>query len=482
MLAEEDRGGAKSAVNRSGSATAPEPARAPHGAGERRRRSRGGARVPPRRARRGEDDDGLRRGARGVRRGEEGRIVFFFFRRRFVFRPVPVPILEPRRRRRRAFPAGDERYPVVVVVVGRSRRVRRPRVRRVRGAATRTSGYARLRPRGVDDVLGRVPQRVRRSARVPRRRRRREEGPRRRLRRRRIRRRRPRALDEHVLESLKTMFCASHEGTQSQASVILYPAPRNAKTCGSHEVAVPLGRYTAREWFDKIDELREDDESCCGFRHTEPGDSPLGDSPGAPARLPTGSAPLAEALDAAAAELDARGAHAPSNALVVVVAAAVPSPVVKSESCSEDAPREVLLDDPRLALRKVQVPRRRRRRGRHRVHLPLAPRPKRRAKAPGDGRENRGRSPRGSRRGRARVGERGAGRAPRGRARGPALATPTGFAPSARSTAANWAGGSTAVRVTTVRVATVRVAATISPKILPSTSCTTRGSLRRARR
>ena len=145
-------------------------------------------------------------------------------------------------------------------------------------------------------------------------------------------------FDEHVLESLKTMFCASHEGTQSQASVILYPAPRNAKTCGSHEVAVPLGRYTAREWFDKIDELREDDESCCGFRHTEPGDSPLGDSPGAPARLPTGSAPLAEALDAAAAELDARGAHAPSNALVVVVAAAVPSPVVKSESCSEDAP------------------------------------------------------------------------------------------------------------------------------------------------
>ena len=147
-------------------------------------------------------------------------------------------------------------------------------------------------------------------------------------------------FDEHVLESLKTMFCASHEGTQSQASVILYPAPRNVKTCGSHEVAVPLGRYSAREWFDKIDELREDDESCCGFRHTENiGDSPgLGDSPGAPARLPTGSAPLAEALDAAAAELDARGAHAPSNALVVVVAAAVPSPVVKSESCSEDAP------------------------------------------------------------------------------------------------------------------------------------------------
>ena len=145
-------------------------------------------------------------------------------------------------------------------------------------------------------------------------------------------------FDEHVLESLKTMFCASHEGTQSQASVILYPAPRNAKTCGSHEVAVPLGRYTAREWFDKIDELREDDESCCGFRHTEPGDSPLGDSPGAPARLPTGSAPLAEALDAAAAEHDARGAHAPSNGRHVVVAAAVPSPVVKSESCSEDAP------------------------------------------------------------------------------------------------------------------------------------------------
>ena len=156
-------------------------------------------------------------------------------------------------------------------------------------------------------------------------------------------------FDDHVLESLKTMYCASHEGTQSQASVILYPAPRNAKACGSHEVAVPLGRYTAREWFDAIDALKNDDESCCGFHHENDTGGHAGDGSGSadgsdpalggePARLPTGSAPLAEALDGAAAELDARGAHDPSNRLVVVVAAAVPSPVVKAESCSEDAP------------------------------------------------------------------------------------------------------------------------------------------------
>ena len=67
--------------------------------------------------------------------------------------------------------------------------------------------------------------------------------------------------------------------------------------------------------------------------------------------------------------------------------------------------------------------------------------------------------------------------------RGPARATPTGFAPSKRSTAASWAGGSTEVRMRTVTTVRVTAARMLSrKKILPSTSCTTRGSTRRARR
>ena len=177
-------------------------------AGERRRRSRGGARVPPRRRYRREDGDGLRRGARGVRGGEERRIRLLLPAIRLPppHFPVPDPILEPRRsrqrrrRRRRSIPRPPRR-------VGR-----RANVQPKRAAATRASGQTRLRPNQLDDVLGRVPQRVRRPSGVPRRRRRREEG-------------RDvvfvvdasdavgRALfDEHVLESLKTMFCASHGG------------------------------------------------------------------------------------------------------------------------------------------------------------------------------------------------------------------------------------------------------------------------------
>mmetsp|Transcript_13106 Transcript_13106/g.56995 ORF Transcript_13106/g.56995 Transcript_13106/m.56995 type:complete len:500 (+) Transcript_13106:1985-3484(+) len=384
-------------------------------AGERRRRSRGGARVPPRRARRGEDDDGLRRGARGVRRGEEGRFVFFF-RRRFVFRPVPVPILEPRRRRQRAFPAGDERYPVVVVVVGRSRRVRRPRVRRVRGAATRTSGYARLRPRGVDDVLGRVPQRVRRSTRVPRRRRRREEGARRRLRRRRIRRRRPRALRRTRARVAQDDVLRVARG-DAVAGVGDF-VPRAEKR---EDVRVARGGRPAGAVHDpgvvrqdrRAEGRRRELLRLSTHRARRLAPRRLAGRPreashglGAPRRGARRRRRRARRSRRSRPEQRARRRRRRRRALARGQVRVV----------QRRRPREVFLDDPRLALRKVQVPRRRRRRGRHRVHLPLAPRPKRRAKAPGDGRENRGRSPRGSRRGRARVGERGAGRAPRGRA------------------------------------------------------------------
>ena len=35
------------------------------------------------------------------------------------------------------------------------------------------------------------------------------------------------AFDEKLTELLLTLFCASHEGTESQAGVVLYPAPKS---------------------------------------------------------------------------------------------------------------------------------------------------------------------------------------------------------------------------------------------------------------
>ena len=55
------------------------------------------------------------------------------------------------------------------------------------------------------------------------------------------------AFDEKLTELLLTLFCASHEGTESQAGVVLYPAPKSAETCGAYQVAIPLARYTTRE-------------------------------------------------------------------------------------------------------------------------------------------------------------------------------------------------------------------------------------------
>jgi hypothetical protein len=122
-----------------------------------------------------------------------------------------------------------------------------------------------------------------------------------------------------VLDLLNTLYCASHEGTQSQASIILYPAPAKAEVCGTYQVLAPLARYTTQEWFDKIEEIRADTSACCGNGMSA-------------------TAPLAEALDGAGFELEDRGVHPADKRLVVVVSAGVPAPMLKEESCSELAP------------------------------------------------------------------------------------------------------------------------------------------------
>ena len=119
------------------------------------------------------------------------------------------------------------------------------------------------------------------------------------------------AFDEKLTELLLTLFCASHEGTESQAGVVLYPAPKSAETCGAYQVAIPLARYTTREWFDAVEALRSDTSACCGS----------GTNSGI-----NGAAPLAEALDGAGLEFEARGARDPKKRLALVVSAGTPAP------------------------------------------------------------------------------------------------------------------------------------------------------------
>ena len=136
----------------------------------------------------------------------------------------------------------------------------------------------------------------------------------------------PEAFRTKTMDVLQSLYCASHEGSRSRASVVLYPAPRNAKTCGAYEVAIPLARYTPLEWRDLVENLRRDPDACCG-----------GASGGAAGGSVTAAAPLAEALDGAGLELAERGAFDPSKRLVVIVSAGLPSPMVRDESCAEDA-------------------------------------------------------------------------------------------------------------------------------------------------
>ena len=135
-----------------------------------------------------------------------------------------------------------------------------------------------------------------------------------------------RAFDEKLTELLLTLFCASHEGTDSQAGVVLYPARSKSvfeKTCGAYEVAIPLARYTTEEWFELVEGLRNDPDACCGVGAS----SPHAAAPG--------TAPLAEALDGAGLEFASRGAHDPKKRLAVVVSSGTPAPAVRDESCSE---------------------------------------------------------------------------------------------------------------------------------------------------
>ena len=137
----------------------------------------------------------------------------------------------------------------------------------------------------------------------------------------------PEAFRGKTMDALQSLYCASHEGSQSRAAVVLYPAPKRARatsSCGAYQVAIPLARYTPLEWRDLVENLRRDPEACCGA------------SDGEGTHL-TAAAPLAEALDGAGLELAERGAHDPSKRLVVVVSAGLPSPMVRDESCAEDA-------------------------------------------------------------------------------------------------------------------------------------------------
>ena len=137
----------------------------------------------------------------------------------------------------------------------------------------------------------------------------------------------PEAFRGKTMDALQSLYCASHEGSQSRAAVVLYPAPKRARatsSCGAYQVAIPLARYTPLEWRDLVENLRRDPEACCGA------------SDGEGTHL-TAAAPLAEALDGAGLELAERGAHEPSKRLVVVVSAGLPSPMVRDESCAEDA-------------------------------------------------------------------------------------------------------------------------------------------------
>ena len=141
----------------------------------------------------------------------------------------------------------------------------------------------------------------------------------------------PEAFRGKTMDALQSLYCASHEGSQSRAAVVLYPAPKSARatsSCGAYQVAIPLARYTPLEWRDLVENLRRDPEACCGASD--------GASDGERIRL-TAAAPLAEALDGAGLELAERGAHDPSKRLVVVVSAGLPSPMVRDESCAEDA-------------------------------------------------------------------------------------------------------------------------------------------------
>ena len=137
----------------------------------------------------------------------------------------------------------------------------------------------------------------------------------------------PEAFRGKTMDALQSLYCASHEGSQSRAAVVLYPAPKRARatsSCGAYQVAIPLARYTPLEWRDLVENLRRDPEACCGA------------SDGEGTHL-TAAAPLAEALDGAGLELAERGAHDLSKRLVVVVSAGLPSPMVRDESCAEDA-------------------------------------------------------------------------------------------------------------------------------------------------
>ena len=141
----------------------------------------------------------------------------------------------------------------------------------------------------------------------------------------------PEAFRGKTMDALQSLYCASHEGSQSRAAVVLW-APQRARARDPQ----PLGRCATsakargtRLWNGAI-------SSRISVAIRRRVAARVTASDGERTRL-TAAAPLAEALDGAGLELAERGAHDPSKRLVVVVSAGLPSPMVRDESCAEDA-------------------------------------------------------------------------------------------------------------------------------------------------
>ena len=113
-----------------------------------------------------------------------------------------------------------------------------------------------------------------------------------------------------MIDMLHDLYCAI-ENSASQVGVLLLPGSNNPYVCDAYTSYIPLQKYSSEEFHAKLEELRNDENACCGR-----------------------SVPLAQGLKAAAGLFRDFGIGDAADRSVIFLTSSLPSTPIEAETCS----------------------------------------------------------------------------------------------------------------------------------------------------
>ena len=113
-----------------------------------------------------------------------------------------------------------------------------------------------------------------------------------------------------MIDMLHDLYCAI-ENSGSQVGVLLLPGSNNPYVCDAYTSYIPLQKYSSEEFHNKLEDLRNDADACCGR-----------------------SVPLAQGFKAAAGLFRDFGRAEATDRSVILLTSSLPSTPIEAETCS----------------------------------------------------------------------------------------------------------------------------------------------------